>query len=122
MEKVKPATPIYDDTGLVEKLRQVDSNDSEFYGPDEPRTCWHRNPEGPEAADRITALTADVVTLARQSADKSAELAALSADNAGLREALRAVWRALPESNGRTPHEANIADIIDQALKDIRSE
>lgn len=36
---------------LEERLRKVEC--SRYVQPDEVTTCWHRNPDGPEAADRI---------------------------------------------------------------------
>lgn len=40
---------------LIERLRKVEGSTPDSLG---IRTCWHRNPDGPEAADRIEALEA----------------------------------------------------------------
>jgi len=37
---------------IVERLRRVESGD----GIGEQKTCWYRNPDGPEAADTIVGL------------------------------------------------------------------
>lgn len=51
---------------LVERLRKVESAAS-FAG--EPTTNWHRNPDGPEAADQIAILESE---LARVTAERDA--------------------------------------------------
>ena len=45
---------------LIERLRQVDPP-----GGDDHSTRWYRNPDGPEAADRIEALEAELAETSR---------------------------------------------------------
>jgi hypothetical protein len=47
--------------GLVERLRAVESSKPEFYNGN--TTCWHRNPDGPEAADTLESLAAEIERL-----------------------------------------------------------
>lgn len=39
-------------TDLEDRLRKVESS-RKWAGDDDITTCWHRNPDGPEAADRL---------------------------------------------------------------------
>ena len=60
---------------LKERLRAVVTNRPDSLG---ICTAWHRNPDGPEAADRIATLEAKL-------AEKDAQLAEARAENAILR-------------------------------------
>lgn len=47
-----------DVTDLIERLRAVESSPTSYAN--EPTTCWHRNPDGPEAADLIERYLATI--------------------------------------------------------------
>jgi hypothetical protein len=85
-----------DTASLVSRLRAVESGSPDFLGDDEGRcvTCWHRNPDGPEAADHIEAQ-ADEIARLREALGQIAEMTDIEADFDGFesREIARAALK-----------------------------
>lgn len=78
---------------LKARLREVESSRPDIIG---ISTHWHRNPEGPEAADAIERLEADL-------AQRDAELAAsqeVLGEQLAIRQRLEAEVARLREANG----------------------
>lgn len=59
--------------GLLERLVAVESSASDFIGDPNPKyvTCWHRNPDGPEAAEAISSLLKALEAAYREGWDAS---------------------------------------------------
>ena len=71
---------------LLARLRQVDPPGGSEHG-----TRWYRNPEGPEAADRIEALEAEVQIRAGHTLDLQQNVTRLEAEIGRLRADVRIV-------------------------------
>ncbi len=86
------ASPPVSTDGLVERLREVESSTASMS--DSVTTNWYRNPDGPEAADRIEQLTATL-------ADRDATIE-------GMREALAIIveeWNAYTGDSDEWPDD-----------------
>lgn len=85
-----PSQTAATDNALIEKLVKVEGNTPDSLG---ICTMWHRNPDGPEAAERIKSLLADLYDLNDVFKQALASIRELEADRQRVREALLRIRR-----------------------------
>lgn len=84
------------DGALVERLRAAESTATH----DDATTCWHRNPDGPEAADLIASLVEALEGLVRY-AEAVRMSAGMGKNQLARLEAARAALAKANEGDGR---------------------
>jgi len=101
---------------LVERLRATDwSGKADGRPCDRGTTCWHRNPDGPEAATHIEDLTRRLAEAEEREWDKTDEVVKFAGVCAGLISALEKIARA---DFNCSPHQYGIAmqSVAEEAL------